>query len=74
MDLIIKNALKKALSSLLKGLAAALIASLTAAATLPVASDDKLVLAAMAGFTALLHALISGLRRLATFDPAKLVV
>lgn len=73
MNLVLMSALKKALSSLLKGLTAALIASLTAAATLPVDSNDKLVLAAMTAFTALLHAIISGLRRVAEYDPSKVL-
>ena len=73
MSIILQNALKKALSSLVKGLGAALIASLTAAAAVPVDSHDKLVLAAMAGFTAVLHAAISGIKRLMTYDPAQLI-
>lgn len=73
MNLVIKSALKKALSSLVKGLSAALIASLTVAAASPVDSHDKLVLAAMAGFTALLHAIISGLKRAQEYDFAKIV-
>ena len=72
--LIVKVVLRKLLSSLLKGATAALLTSLLAASNaLPVGGDDKVVVAVVAGFTALLHAAISGLKRLSEFDPNKIV-
>lgn len=72
--MLVKVLLRKLLSSLLKGATAALITSLLAALNaLPAGGDDKVVVAVVAGFTALLHSLISVLKRAAEYDPNKIV-
>ena len=73
MQELIKNVAKKALSSLVKGFGSALIVFLTAGlAALPTA-QDKLTGALLVGFVALVHALISGIKRAMTFDVSKVV-
>lgn len=70
----IQSALLKSLSSLVKGLTAGVLVSLAALADkLPGITDpgDKIQAAVVAGIVIVLHAVVSGLKRLATFDAAK---
>lgn len=70
----IQNALLKSLSSLVKGLTAGALVSLAALADkLPGIANpgDKIEVYAVAAVVAVLHALISGIKRLTTFDVSK---
>lgn len=70
---MIKSALLKALSSFIKGLSAALIAAFTAFAAVPIDSQDKGVLLLWGLIVSGVHAVISAIKRGATFDPSKVV-
>lgn len=70
----IQNALLKSASSLVKGLTAGALVSLAALADkLPGIANpgDKIEVYVVAGLVAVLHALVSGLKRLTTFDVSK---
>ena len=65
------NAAKKGLSSLLKGSAAAATIGLTVASNTAASHEEQVALIGASAATAALHALISAIRRFATFTANK---